>query len=260
MLPIVEGGKGVSISTGHSSGAFAQAGCVGTFSGVNADFLDSAGRVVPQVYKGKTRRERYEELIAFAIRGGINQARVAHESAGGGGRLHMNVLWEAAATPRILAGILDGAKGLIHGITCGAGMPYRMAEIAARFGVFCYPIVSSGRAFRALWKRAYHRYRDALGGVVYEDPWLAGSRNGLSNSEDPQHRESPYPRVLALRQEMRAFGLAEVPIFMAGGSGSCGSGRTGSTIRNWAPSPFSSALGRWSPGRVPSPTTGSAGC
>lgn len=217
MLPIVEGGKGVSISTGHSSGAFAQAGCVGTFSGVNADFLDSAGRVVPQVYKGKTRRERYEELIAFAIRGGINQARVAHESAGGGGRLHMNVLWEAAATPRILAGILDGAKGLIHGITCGAGMPYRMAEIAARFGVFCYPIVSSGRAFRALWKRAYHRYRDALGGVVYEDPWLAGGHNGLSNSEDPQHRESPYPRVLALRQEMRAFGLAEVPIFMAGG-------------------------------------------
>ncbi|MFO1129083.1 MAG: nitronate monooxygenase [Rhodospirillales bacterium] len=217
VLPIVEGGKGVSISTGHSSGAFAQAGCVGTFSGVNADFLDSAGRVVPQVYKGKTRRERYEELIAFAIRGGINQARVAHESAGGGGRLHMNVLWEAAATPRILAGILDGAKGLIHGITCGAGMPYRMAEIAARFGVFCYPIVSSGRAFRALWKRAYHRYRDALGGVVYEDPWLAGGHNGLSNSEDPQHRESPYPRVLALRQEMRAFGLAEVPIFMAGG-------------------------------------------
>ncbi|MFO1152392.1 MAG: nitronate monooxygenase [Rhodospirillales bacterium] len=217
VVPIVEGGKGVSVSTGRSAGAFARAGCVGTFSGVNADFVDASGEVVPQVYKGKTRRERYEELIAYAIRGGINQARVAYETASGRGRIHMNVLWEAAATPRILVDVLEGAKGLIHGVTCGAGMPYRMAEIAARFGIYCYPIVSSGRAFRALWKRAYHRYREALGGVVYEDPWLAGGHNGLSNSEDPNRRESPYPRVLALREEMRAFGLSEVPIFMAGG-------------------------------------------
>ena len=46
--------------------------------------------------------------------------------------------------------------------------------------------MSSARAFRALWKRAYHKFRDWLGGVVYEDPWLAGGHNGLSNSEDPQ--------------------------------------------------------------------------
>ena len=64
-------------------------------------------------------------------------------------------------------------------------MPYRIAEICARYGVHYYPIVSSARAFRALWKRAYHKFRDWLGGVVYEDPWLAGGHNGLSNSEDP---------------------------------------------------------------------------
>ena len=92
-----------------------------------------------------------------------------------------------------------------------------MAEIGAQFGVFCYPIVSSGRAFRALWKRSYSRFREFLGGVVYEDPWLAGGHNGLSNSEDPQRPEAPMPRVLALRQEMRANGLDSVPIFMAGG-------------------------------------------
>ncbi len=217
VLPIIEGGKGVSISNGLSAGAFAAADCVGTFSGVNADFFDGEGRIVPQVYRGKTRRERYEELIAFATRGGIAQARLAHDTAGGRGRIHMNVLWEAAATPRILQGILEGAKGLIHGITCGAGMPYRMAEIAARFGVSCYPIVSSARAFRALWKRTYHKYRSALGGVVYEDPWLAGGHNGLSNSEDPRQPESPYPRVLELRRELRQYGLDDTPIFMAGG-------------------------------------------
>jgi nitronate monooxygenase len=217
VLPIVEGGKGVSVSNGESAGAFAAAGCVGTFSGVNADSYDEEGRVRPQVYKGRTRRERYEELIAYAINGGIAQARIAHEVAGGRGCIHMNVLWEAAATQRILIGILEGARGLIHGITCGAGMPYRVAEIAARFGIHCYPIVSSARAFRALWRRAYHKFRDALGGVVYEDPWLAGGHNGLSNSEDPQTPEPPLPRVVELRREMREAGLNGTPIFMAGG-------------------------------------------
>lgn len=217
VFPIVEGGKGVSVSNGRSCGAFAASECVGTFSGVNADFFDDDGRIVSQVYHGKTRRDRYEELVAFAIRGGISQARVAYETSGGRGRIHMNVLWEAAASQRILHGILEGAKGLIHGITCGAGMPYRVAEIASRFGVSCYPIVSSARAFRALWKRAYHRFRDAVGGVVYEDPWLAGGHNGLSNSEDPLRPEDPLSRVIELRRELREFGLDDTPIFMAGG-------------------------------------------
>ncbi len=217
MLPLVEGGKGISVSNGQSSGAWAACGGVGTFSGVNADFYDEEGRLIPQIYRGRTRRERHEELVAFAIQGGINQARIAHEMAGGEGRIHMNVLWEMGASERILHGVLEGAKGLIHGVTCGAGMPYRIAEIAARYGVCYYPIVSSARAFRALWKRAYHKFREYLGGVVYEDPWLAGGHNGLSNSEDPRQPEPPLPRVRALRQEMQAAGLAGTPIFMAGG-------------------------------------------
>ena len=130
----------------------------------------------------------------------------------------MNVLWEMAAAERVLHGVLEGAKGLIHGVTCGAGMPYRIAEICASYGVYYYPIVSSARAFRALWKRAYHKFRDWLGGVVYEDPWLAGGHNGLSNSEDPNKPEDPYPRVVELRRLMvEECGLADTPIFMAGG-------------------------------------------
>ena len=64
-------------------------------------------------------------------------------------------------------------------------MPYRLSEIAAKFNVYYYPIISSGRAFNALWKRAYSKTAELLGGVVYEDPWLAGGHNGLSNGEDP---------------------------------------------------------------------------
>jgi hypothetical protein len=130
----------------------------------------------------------------------------------------MNVLWEMGGSEQVLHGVLEGAKGLINGVTCGAGMPYRIAEICAKYGVHYYPIVSSARAFRALWKRAYHKFRDWLGGVVYEDPWLAGGHNGLSNSEDPNRPEAPLPRVVELRRLMRdECGLSETPIFMAGG-------------------------------------------
>jgi nitronate monooxygenase len=144
-------------------------------------------------------------------------AREAYERAGGRGRVHMNVLWEMGGAERILRGVLEGAKGLINGITCGAGMPYKLAEISREFNVFYYPIVSSGRAFTALWKRSYSKVAELLGGVVYEDPWLAGGHNGLSNSEDPHKPEAPYARVLKLREQMRQFGLGDVPIIMAGG-------------------------------------------
>ena len=217
VLPLVEGGKGVSVSNGESSGAWAAAGGVGTFSGVNADSTDERGNIIPQVYHGRTRRERHEELIAYAVKGALHQARVAYERAGGGGRIHINVLWEMGASETILHAVLDQARGIIHGVTCGAGMPYRIAEICARYSVYYYPIISSARAFRALWKRAYHKFREWMGGVVYEDPWLAGGHNGLSNAEDPEHPEDPYPRVLALRRLMRECGLDDTPIIMAGG-------------------------------------------
>jgi nitronate monooxygenase len=217
VLPLVEGGKGIAVSNGESSGAWAAAGGVGTFSGVNADMYDDQGRLIRVNYLGRTRSERHRELIAQGIRGGITQARIAHDIAGGKGRLHMNVLWEMGGAEEILTGVLEGAKGLIHGVTCGAGMPYRVAEIASRFGVYYYPIVSSARAFRALWKRSYAKYRSLLGGVVYEDPWLAGGHNGLSNSEDPKRPEPPYGRVRELRVVMQEYGLGSVPIVMAGG-------------------------------------------
>ena len=217
VLPVVEGGKGIAVSNGESSGAWAAAGGIGTFSGVNADFRDENGDLSPQIYHTNTRRERHEELVAYAIKGGIYQAQVAHEMRGGNGRLHMNVLWEMGGAERILQEVLDGAKGLIQGVTCGAGMPYKLAEICASRGVSYLPIVSSARAFRALWLRSYHKFRDFLGAVVYEDPWLAGGHNGLSNSEDPRKPEDPMPRVMALRELMNSVGLHDTPIIMAGG-------------------------------------------
>ncbi len=217
VYPIIEGGKGIAISSGQSSGAFAAAGAVGTFSGVNASSYDQNNVRIPYEYTGQTRRERHLELIDLSIKGGITQAQIAHDLSKGQGSIHINILWEMGGAETILQGILEGTKGLINGVTCGAGMPYRLAEIAQKYNIYYYPIVSSMRAMRALWKRSYYKTPELLGGVVYEDPWLAGGHNGLSNSEDPTIPEDPYPRVAQLRKFMNEVGLANVPIIMAGG-------------------------------------------
>ena len=213
--PLVEGGKGVAATNHMSSGAWAAAGGIGTVSAVNADSYDAEGKIVPQVYDALTRRERHEQLIRFGIAGGVEQVRRAYEISGGKGAININVLWEMGGAQAVLEGILDQTRGMVTGVTCGAGMPYKLSEIAERYNVYYLPIVSSGRAFRALWKRAYHKVPELLGAVVYEDPWLAGGHNGLSNAEDPRKPEDPYPRVKVLRDVMRAEGISDdVPIVM----------------------------------------------
>ncbi|SBV32502.1 2-nitropropane dioxygenase, NPD [uncultured Sphingopyxis sp.] len=216
--PLVEGGKGVSATNHMSSGAWAAAGGIGTVSAVNADSYDAGGKIIPQIYRALTRRERHEELIRYGIEGAVAQVERAHDVSGGKGAININVLWEMGGAQQILEGVLERTKGLVAGVTCGAGMPYKLSEIAQRHNVLYLPIISSARAFRALWKRAYHKVSDLLGAVVYEDPWLAGGHNGLSNAEDPLVPQDPYPRVKALRDTMRAEGISdEVPIVMAGG-------------------------------------------
>ena len=93
VLPLIEGGKGISITSGDSSGPWALAGGVGTVSAVNADFFDKAGAIIPQIYKGRNRRERHEELVDFSISGGIAQVQRAHELRKGLGSLNINILW-----------------------------------------------------------------------------------------------------------------------------------------------------------------------
>ena len=223
MWPLVEGGKGVAATNHLSSGAWAHAGGVGTISAVNADSYDPTGRIVPQIYSALTRRERHEELVDYAIEGGVQQIQRAYEMAEpelsrGFGAININVLWEMGGAQRVLEGVLSRTQGLVNGVTCGAGMPYKLSEIAAHHGVYYYPIISSARAFRALWKRAYSKAAEWLGAVVYEDPWLAGGHNGLSNAEDPLVPQDPLPRVRDLRAVMRESGIADsVPIIMAGG-------------------------------------------
>lgn len=216
VLPLIEGGKGVSISTGETSGAWAFENAVGTVSIVNADIFKFVD-IFSDKFKSKTREERHESLMNFSIEGAINQIKIAFEKSCGNGRIHINALWEMASVERLLTSVLDKVSGFVHGITCGAGLPYKLAEIASKYKCYYYPIISSSRAFSILYKRSYAKFKDFLGGVVYEDPWFAGGHIGISNAEDPKVPESPYLRLKNLRKVMTDFGLSHVPIIIAGG-------------------------------------------
>jgi NAD(P)H-dependent flavin oxidoreductase YrpB (nitropropane dioxygenase family) len=217
VYPIVEGGKGVGVSNGHTAGAFAAAGAVGTFSAVYPNLLHELAEERSINQRKMSRQERSEYLSVEGIKESIVQAKIAHEVSNGNGRIHLNILWGLAGAERMLDGILGATKGMVHGITCGAGMPYRLADLARKYQVYFYPIISSMRAFSILWLRTYSHASELLGGVVYEDPWRAGGHNGITNKEDPEVPEDSYPRVVELRRFMKNVGLGNVPIVMAGG-------------------------------------------
>lgn len=217
VYPLIEGGKGINGTDGKSSGAWAREGGVGTISMVSPTEVSLSGSIIPEIFHEKIRAKRHREMVEYAIRGGISQAQIAHDIAGNNGRIHINMLWEMADSQEVICRVLEGAKSLIHGVTCGAGLPYNLGEIASEHNVYYYPIVSSARAMAILWKRSFKNYAHYLGGVVYEDPWLAGGHNGLSNAENPQEPQRPYERLVALRQTLKEIGLPNLPIIIAGG-------------------------------------------
>ena len=217
VLPIIEGGKGIGVSNGATAGHFAKENAIGTFSGVIPQYLNDNGEFEPLILKTHTRRERHEEMAEYTIKAAISQAKRAFDISGTVGKIHMNILWEMGGAKRILEGVLEKARGLVSGVTCGAGMPYQLSEIAKKYETYYFPIVSSARAFKALWKRSYSKAAELLGGVVYECPWKAGGHNGLSNAEDPTLPEAPYNRIVELRAFLNEVGMHEVPIILAGG-------------------------------------------
>ena len=248
VLPLVEGGKGVSISNGVSSGAWASCGGVGTFSAVNADSFTPDGRLIRQTYEGRTRRERHEELVAYGIQGGIQQARTAYELSGGKGRIHANILWEMGGAERMaVTEVLEQApRGVINGITCGAGMPYRLSPRSRPASTSITTRSSrSSRAFNALWRRAYSQGVQRSGWAAWstKTPGSPAVTTACRTARDPdQAGKTPIPRVLALRKQMREYGLHDTPDhhgrrrLVAGGMGALDR-----QSRNSARSPSSSA-------------------
>jgi len=217
VFPLFEGGRGVNVSNGHTAGAWAKENCIGTFSAVFPDVRNDAGELKTPEITSKSRNERHWEMMDKAVDGCVTQAQIAHDISGGNGLINMNVLWELADSQYLIQNVLERAKGLVNGVVSGAGLPIKLAELTSHFKVFYYPIVSSGRALQILIRRGYDKYKQYMGGVVYEDPWFAGGHCGFSNTDEVGKPQSPYEKVVELRKVLNANGLNEVPIIIAGG-------------------------------------------
>lgn len=217
VYPLFEGGRGVNVSNGFTAGAWAKENCVGTFSGVFPDIKDENGAVKTPEIVSKSRNDRHWEMMDKAVDGCVTQAQIAHEISNGNGLVNMNVLWELADSQYLIKNVLEKAKGTINGVVSGAGLPIKLAEITSHFGVYYYPIVSSGRALQILIKRGYEKFKEFMGGVVYEDPWFAGGHCGFSNNDEVSKPQSPYEKVVDIRKVLNANGLSHLPIIIAGG-------------------------------------------
>ena len=168
------------------------------------------------------------------------------KSPSGKGAININVLWEMGGAQRVLHGVLERTKGLVTGVTCGAGMPYKLSEIAASYGVNYLPIISSARAFSALWKRAYSQGRRMACGGGLRGP-VAGRRPQRPVAT-PRTRASRRIPIRASRRCARRCARAASPTACRSSwpaaSGVSTSGSTGSTIPSSARSSSSSARGR----------------
>lgn len=216
IYPLIDGGKGIGFTDGVSAGLWALQHGIGTFSAAAANYYDQSGNIILYSFKSNVRQQRHEELIEQEIKGAIAQAQIAHKLSAGNGLVNLNILWEMGGTKKILENTLEQVAPLLNAVTAGAGLPYELGPIAAKYDINFIPIISSDRVMKVLWQRSFKDYAKHLQAVVYEDPWKAGGHNGLSNRENPLEPQDPKPRVLAIRRFLNEIGLEHVPIIMAG--------------------------------------------
>jgi len=170
-------------------------------SAVNADSYDPDGKIIPQIYKALTRRERHEELIRIRdrrrrpagqarVRHCRRQGRDQHQRVVGNGRRAACAARRARAHARPRR-----RRDLRRG--------HAVQAVRDRGVLQCQ--LSADRQLRPRFPRAVEaglfQAAEWLSAVVYEDPWLAGGHNGLSNAEDPLVPQDPYPRVKELRRD-----------------------------------------------------------
>lgn len=226
--PFIQGGKGVGATNGVSAGAWAMQNAAGTIAAIGAAIgYDENGREIPYSYQSTTRHGRFEEMLVLSVKGCQLQVEIAHNASDGHGRVRINFLKMAGGSMRVMREVLattrlpDGGNK-IHAVTMGAGLASEEdAQICADEGVYLDPIISSVMALNVLLSRTYRnwkgRYKDVIGAVVYEDPWLAGGHNGITSRENPNQPQNPFERVKALRKIMNDNDMQDVAIIMAGG-------------------------------------------
>jgi nitronate monooxygenase len=201
-IPIIQGGMGIGISLGGLAGAVAACGGMGCIS-----------TAVPGFDEPDFRRDPAEANRRALAR----EIRRAKAISGGRGLVAVNAM---VATSQYDDAITTAVAAGADAVISGAGLPSALPAIAGDADIALAPIVSGGRAARAicrLWDRHHGVIPDF---VVLEGP-MAGGHLGFS----PEVlKAKPLPRLDDLLAEVMSallpfeqrYGRA-IPVFVAGG-------------------------------------------
>lgn len=200
LVPIIQGGMGIGLSSYTLAGAVAREGGVGVLSSAALD------RIVSQRHG---RKMKAREAAAQDVR----DARFLSK---GNGLIGMNIM--VAVINQYEDSVLGAMDGGVDCIISGAGLPMALPEIALSHPrhdeVALVPIVSSGRALDLIcrrWKRS-GRLPDA---VVVEGP-LAGGHIAWRDVDEALSPENELDRLLAdVIEVSKKWG--SMPIIAAGG-------------------------------------------
>jgi hypothetical protein len=134
----------------------------------------------------------------------------------GKGAININVLWEMGGAQRILHGVLERTRGMVAGVTCGAGMPYKLSEITASYGVTTCRSSARPRLQR-LWKRAYSKFAIILRRSSTRIPGSPAAITASQCRGPAAAAGSLSARQGAARHDAAGRHLRRCPIVMAGG-------------------------------------------
>ncbi|HDT11771.1 MAG TPA: nitronate monooxygenase [bacterium] len=198
---IVQGGMGVGISLSGLASAVANEGCVGVIA------ANAIGMIEPDYF------HNHIEANVRALRKEIKKSREA-----GNGLIGVNIMVAVDCFAQLLETAIEEK---VDALFLGAGLPIKNipVEKIRAAGVAVFPIVSSGRAARLIFKSWEKMYKDIPDGVVVEGP-QAGGHLGFKydqiNSESCK-LEVIVPEVVEALLEFQGRFGKEIPVIAAGG-------------------------------------------
>jgi len=211
LLPIVQGGMGVGVSSHRLAGAVAREGAVGTIASIDLRHHH------PDLL-ARTRDCRDQARIDAANKEALDrEIRAAHEVAGGEGLVAVNVMKAVTSHAEL---VRQSCESGADAIVMGAGLPLDLPELTANHPeVALVPILSDARGIAVLVKRWARRNRlpDA---IVIEHPRYAGGHLGVARAEDVGEERFDFKRVLESAFELwRELGIEReaIPLIPAGG-------------------------------------------
>lgn len=218
LLPIVQGGMGIGVSSHSLAGTVAAMGGVGTLSAVDArrhhpDLMARTEGLSSRIGQDEDTRRQVDAANREAVAREIHAARTKSQ---GRGLIAMNVMRAVSDYAGYVKASLEAG---VDAIVVGAGLPLDLPDLAQDHpNALLIPILSDSRGVQLIVKK-WERKKRLPDAIVIEHPRLAGGHLGaakIADLNDPRFDfERVIPESLAF---LRAAGIEKnIPLIAAGG-------------------------------------------